>query len=668
MSVGELKAICDTKAVHKVAIVDDIFDVPDPGKLRRESYTAFRSDISGDEILKGAVERVSGQKLRALPAFEDLQEEDLSPIWRALWRSRMGGRQLSTQHRERLQALFAGHAHDVIGMLDTVTRLTDLFRRDLSRTVTAYGTDYDADEVARADIVLVDFFLGQDMTRQEALEASSKVVEAVTASARRKGRDVPSFLLVSSRPEEVDIEVFRTRSELMKSRFRFFPKDKLHAESLEDLINLHDLVDASDRAAVIEGLLDDWKAGAAKAIDAVHARMLELDIADLVYLDCFRLTHEGTTIGNYLRWFLTASLHARVTSQLSPKTWKKADGLRLFSVLDEQGELDPASLVKTFDGPSDVIAAAYGDILFDGTRTAGDQAFPAALPQSDLMEGDLFVKPRGRDRQTFAGAEVRMVMTPSCDLLPRQVGAAPAAKSVLFVPGKLRQMAEHDMDKSVKDQDFVRLKERDKWRVFQIDWDLKNPVAIDWPEITAQGVGKGFRRLGRIRDLYLHRIRDLFANTLTRVGTEVAPLFPRAKAGAVFIAVEESGKRRFEKVGDFDADAGLIWEIGPITARKPDGKSETKLLYQASRKFAPRVLEFLAKLDLTKVPIADAAAKAQAAFNDMTTLMDVVRPMKPGPRGKDGIVEFKTAGERNATPSSKSRIVVQPFLEAPPSS
>jgi hypothetical protein len=31
--------------------------------------------------------------------------------------------------------------------------------------------------------------------------------------------------------------------------------------------------------------------------------MMQLNVSDLVYLDFFRLTREGTTVGNYLRWF-----------------------------------------------------------------------------------------------------------------------------------------------------------------------------------------------------------------------------------------------------------------------------------------------------------------------------------------------------------------------------
>jgi hypothetical protein len=626
-------------------MVDDVFDTPAPDLIDRGSFTTFRAAYNADPDLRRAVARVAGHGPTMLGSFDDLEERDVGPIWTALYRAKTSGRRLNAAHAETVRALFEGHGHNLLAMLDLVAELLQLFKKDLGRLVTVHGSDYDAVEVAKADIVLVDFFLGQDITRERALELSTEAVSQVADAARAAGRAPPSFLLVSSRSEEIDIEVFRTRAELMKSRFRFFPKQALTPDCIDELVSLHDLVDAANRASVVESLLDNWRDGARKAVDTVYKRMLELDVSDLVYLDCFRLTHEGVTVANYLRWFLTASLHARVAGELDKGVWRKAEELRLFEVLNDGGQLDPSTLVKTFDGPSDAIAHAYGDILFDETRATGEDAFPSPISAADLVEGDLFVKPKGRDRKGYDGAEVRLVMTPSCDLLPRAKGLPPAAKTVLLVPGTMHVMGDQNMDADVtkSDLDFVRVRERGEWRTFHLVWKHKSPAAIEWETISTTGVGPGFKRLGRLRELYFHKIRELFANQFTRIGTEVPPLFPRSRGGRVLIAATAGGKTAFEEVMEFSASDGLVWEIGPVELRKADGRSEKAHLYQGSRKLAKRMTAALDAVPAEQVALRTAADDCRALLKDMSTYMDLMRPMKSGNRGAGGCVDFKKA-------------------------
>lgn len=648
-------------------MVDDVFDTPAPELIDRNAFATFRATYNGDAALRQAVARVAGRGPEALATFDDLRERDVAPLWTALYRTKMNGRRLSAAHAATVRALFEGHGHNLLAMLDLVTELLLLFKRDLGRVVTVHGSDYDAAEVAKADIVLVDFFLGQDITRKQALELSTQAVSEVAKAAREAGRAPPSFLLVSSRPEEIEIEVFRAKAELMKSRFRFFPKEALTPESIDQLVSLHDLVDAANRASVVESLLDNWRDGARNAVDTVYKRMLELDVSDLVYLDCFRLTHEGVTVANYLRWFLTASLHARVTGELDKGVWRKAENLRLFDVVDSGGHLDPSTLVKTFDGPSDIIAHAYGDILFDTSRASGDDAFPSPIAAADLVEGDLFVKPKGKDRRGYDGAEVRLVMTPSCDLLPRTKGAAPAAKTVLLIPGRMKLMDDHDMDDAVTktDLDYIRVNERGVPRAFHLQWDYKNPAAIEWAQISTSGIGTGFKRLGRLRDLYFHKIRELFANQFTRIGTEVPPLFPRPRRGRVLISVTRGGKTSFEQVTDFAAAEGLVWEMGPVKLRKPDGKLDPSHLYQGSRKLAKRIIAALDAVPADQADLRAAADQCRTQLADMGTYMDIMRPMKAGLRGRDNCIEFKKAvlRENEKQPKAGPSMVIISYQE-----
>ena len=663
MSIAELRNICEERKIKRIAIVDDVFDAPSPSGIIRERYSEFRKRYNSDQYLKRAISRVSGTDLDDLPDFDDLDDE-LEPLWKAAWKSKTGGRKLNKVHSEALQDLFQGHEDDATGVLDAVVKLFTLFRCELKRSVAVYGTDLDSDEVARAQIVVVDYFLGHKLSEQDALEKASQIVNGVIESARKRNRPVPSFLLVSSHPTDIDIEKFRQHAGLMKSRFRFFSKEVLHADSVENMANLHDLIDASNRTEQIERLIEDWRRGASDTICAVHRKILTLDISDLVYLDCFRLTYEGTSIGSYLRWFLTALLNAGVTSKLTADLWREADVLKLFSVTDESGRLDPTSLTKTFDGPSDVIAHAYGDILFDETRGTGACAFPGPLAAYDLIEGDLFVRPQDRDRKEYQDAEVRLVLTPSCDLRPRVQSEPPSARSVLLLSGTLNRMDIEDEKNNFAQANFVRVQERGEWRLLQIKWDYQHPISVNWREMCGNGPGKGFKRLGRIRELYFHRVRDEFTKRLVRIGTEVAPLYPHPRSGEVFIAVGKGKDRRFESVMCFSSEDRFVWEIGPV----PVDGSKGKYVYQTSRSFISKLSERLERLSKEKSDLSEAAICYITQLRNMRTYMDLVKPTISGPRRENSTVEIRKAVERSNNqkpkrPPHEPKLLIVTFID-----
>ena len=634
-------------------MVDDVFDIPSPAGLDRHRYSEFRTIYYSDQSLQKSVSRISGTEIKNLPSFDDLSDEDIEPLWKSAWRPKIGGRKLNANHTRVLQDLFQEHADDALGMLDTVVKLLELFRDELKTSVTSHGTDFDADEICSAQIVIVDYFLGSN------LKASQVVLDVINA-ARGKSRSVPSFLLVSSHPGEIDREKFRKRSGLMQSRFRFFPKKALRTDSVEDMVDLHDLVDGSDRTEKIERLIEDWRQGAKAAVSEVCERMLTLDLSDLVYLDCFRLTHEGTSIGNYLRWFLTALLNTGVTSKLTADLWREADVLKLFSVIDESGRLDPTTLTKTFDGPSDIIAHAYGDILFDETRGTGACAFPGPLATCDLIEGDLFVRPLGKDRKGYQDAEVRLVLTPSCDLRTRVQNEPPSARSVLLLSGTLNRMDREDTSNNFH---FVRVQERGEWCLLQIKWDFQHPISIDWEEMCNNGLGKGFKRLGRIRELYFHRVRAEFTNRLVRIGTEVAPLYPRPRSGKVSIAVGNGKDRRFEFVMCFSSEDRFVWEIVPV----PVDGSRKQYVYQTSRIFIKKLTDNLEHLSHKKPNLSEATKYNITQLRNMQTYMDLVKPMISGPRGENSTVEIRKSVKRsdsqNQKPRSTTRLLIVTFID-----
>lgn len=658
-SLLELRKIFEERGIKRVAMIDDVFDVPAAEGVNRERYAEFVDRFQSDDRLRRAVDRIGGE-VRSLPDFEGLENDDLEPLWKCVYGAHMPGRKLGTRQVETVRTLFGGHDDAVLDMLDDVRGLLELFWRDLGRTVAVHGAGPEPSAVADADIVVVDYYLELRCTDEQAAQRTSSIVRDI-ANAAREGRGrVPQFLLVSSRPpQEIDARTLRKNAGLMSSRFRFFTKRALSAHEVEDLVSLHDLVDASDRTEKIERLVRDWKAGGRNAIQSVEQHMLDLDVSDLVYLDYFRLVNEGTNIGEYLLWFLTALAGSRMTTSLNRPLWNEARDMRLVATVDEDGSMDQHTLIKTFDGPSRAIAEAYGEILLDRSRAAGGEGFPAPLATDDLTEGDLFVQRGEAGTSSYEGAEVRLVMTPSCDLIRRRPGETPAARNVLLLPGTLVPVDE------VKPPDpadvyFVEGQGEEKRVALGVKWDLYRPFAVEWESMSVEGPGEGFERLGRVRELYFHRIREHFSGRLTRVGTRVAPPLPEARAGDVWIAVDQGGREGFECVMEFSAEHRYVWEICPA------GKGgSSQCTYVTSRRFVRALRRQLEEMEAKQPEKARHAARGVDALENLKTHMDLARPMRPGLRGDGDAVDIRRAVRRGdgGKLRSQSKMVVRTYLE-----
>lgn len=248
MSVAILKELCEQRNINRIAIIDDIFDVPDPQRLDPENYSKFRRRYNDDHCLNQAVAQICGTSPVSLSGFAELDDKQIAPLWDSVWKPMLGDRKIKEEYAFALRDLFLAHRDDLLGMLATVAEILSLFQDDLGlkKAVTVHGTDYDPDEVADAQIVVIDYFLGLNLTVDEAFEETVQVVKNVVAAARSAGKAVPSFLLVSARPDDINVEKFRERAQLMKSRFRFFEKNDLNSDRINNMVNLHDLIDASD--------------------------------------------------------------------------------------------------------------------------------------------------------------------------------------------------------------------------------------------------------------------------------------------------------------------------------------------------------------------------------------------------------------------------------------
>lgn len=207
--------------------------------------------------------------------------------------------------------------------------------------------------------------------------------------------------------------------------------------------------------------------------------------------------------------------------------------------------------------------------------------------------------------------------------------------------------------------DLVRLEDGGADRLYEVQWNFDHTVSVGWGELNSGAAGEGLDRLGRVRDLYFHRVRDEWVRHLSRIGTEVMPLFPTAVAGEVWIAVQRGGKRKHEHVMNFSVDECLLWEMGPVRLTKPDGKKELAHVYQGTREFVrklPVALENFVVDDEARRASADVAGEH---LRNMGTCNAILKPSRLGIRGLNGAVEFKKMPNKaNAKISSQADILI----------
>lgn len=449
---------------------------------------------------------------------------------------------------------------------------------------------------------------------------------------------------------------FQKKLQLMSSRFGFFEKKSLNIKDTAEVARLYTLIDAHENTQWIESLLSDWKQGAHSAVDSVFDEILSLDVSDFAYLDFFRLTREGTNISDYLRWFLTSFWTTRVPQCLEKSKWERRD-VRLYEVNNDDDDFAPVSnmLVNMFAGPSDKIAFAYGEIVLDRTRGSGSEAFPMAIAHDDLVEGDLFIN-YNRDSDTqISGSEVRLVLTPSCDMRIRPQNSSTESTNITFLPGTLEFM-EFGKD-DIASGDVIPITKNAIVSFWRISWKFKKPISYPQNKICESLINKGFVRLGRIQALYFHGIREKFVRGLSRIGTEIAPLLPRPLAGTVYVIGERLGKREQCEILQLNTSEQMIWAIEQV--RTTSSNKEINV-YQTTdsfwRKLKSRMEALVADNDRDDDWIT-IVSNALEYLKHLRSYLDLLSPLKLGPRGEQDCIFVKVSTNTSKLPKDTKILI-----------
>ena len=354
----------------------------------------------------------------------------------------------------------------------------------------------------KPDIILMDFFLSPPdrptgaSTRREELADRESSIRLLKSILQVDGGVTPGVILLSS--EEVQERTQRYHSRLKGRvtalRFGFLSKkwirragDGLMAEG-DAADVLMETSGSFEFGRTLEVALQQWKRGAEAGLKGLYKDLRDLDLKDFAYLLRFRLYEEGEQFADYLEWFLGESLRAAVDDKVE---WNTQE----FSRLNER------ELTNQIEGahsvPSLRIAALFDRMRFNSRENRVRGRFGL---------GDLYMGPDRRN--------VRMVITPDCDLVVR--GRGRAASRLLTVGGTIRGLDERKALAS--NLIFFRTPRA-------ISWELKDVMSHDFTDDMSK------LQVGKITYSYHSTMRALAAQTvqkevlggLARIGSAVPP-------------------------------------------------------------------------------------------------------------------------------------------------
>ena len=345
----------------------------------------------------------------------------------------------------------------------------------------------------------MDFFLSppkrttKDLTRGQwdgDRDRSINLLKSILAALADK---VPAVVLMSSQDvaDRKDAYLSRLEDRVMALRFGFLLKDWVQGRG-RDLTASGDaadvLMDTSgsfEFGRVLETALKAWKVGAEEALGQLYSDLREFDVKDFAYLLRFRLYEEGEPFADYIEWFLGDSLRSIVDDRVD---WRTCEFRRL----------NDRSLTDAIEGahprPSARLAKFFHRLRFNSRESR---------PRRRFALGDLFVSPNLKS--------VRMVISPDCDLVPRNR----ATTHILTIGGSVRGL---DEDHAWAGELIFHNSPR------AIKWNYKDLMTHEFGECSSLQVdGKSYAYFASMRPMSAQTIQKAVLADLSRVGLAVPP-------------------------------------------------------------------------------------------------------------------------------------------------
>lgn len=550
--------------VERVLVVDDAYDPPVLSRGRE-----------GD--LLGILQRPD---LRDYVSEESLREGDLQAAIQALLEGEYEHAAVSDATsslfdaylQERSDAVDPGaqFAELKAPALETLDPLLELLQGSgdtLSVRRVGRESALAASRELQPDLILMDFFLSPPdrstgaETRQEQFVDRKSSIGLLRSILKAGEALTPAVILMSSGDVAERARRYRTSLEetVMAFRFGFLKKSWIRRAGHELIADgdaadvLLDVSGSFEFGRTLETGLRHWKDGAEAGLRELYAELRDLEVKDFAYLMRFRLYEEGTPFADYLEWLLGESVRAVVEKNVE---WRRDAFTRL------NDEKLTEAIAGAHQAPSSRIAKLFHRIRFDSEANRVRRRF--AL-------GDLFADP--------AGGNVRMVITPDCDLVVRN--GAPSASRLLTVGGTIRGLGHKQAfaDNLI----FIRAPKA-------ITWNLKDVMSHCFGDIGELQVnGTMYSYYATMRALPAQTIQKAVLGDLARVGSAVPPIVDVAAPVSVYVKTSVDGQPRVAELEELKgAHAQVLM---------PRGGSDREMRALFTLRFVRRLIARLEEFD-----------------------------------------------------------------------
>ena len=419
------------------------------------------------------------------------------------------------------------------------------YLESLGVKVLTSGREGWSDQLEGVSIVFLDWRLGPETNRAEAMEEASKVAKQISKGSQPPK---PMIVLISSDPTvKEEARSFSRLSGLLPGLFDAMPKHWLQDRSGVGL-QLTVLGEHLQKGHVVQAFVDAVSSRVNEAIRSFEEKIHELTLSDYANLQHFALKHDGHPLGDYL-------------AELLAGVW--VDALFQGPLRDQLRELNKEDFesLPALTSPSEALTDLYMAAVFD-THVGDFEPHPHAqtLPQGEagterlsIALGDVIMEGEG------AAAKPYVIINPQCDLAesPRHKRRIDDDLSVLLVPGVLRPVGALDRAerKETADTPFFAIDGAKS----RIQWEGKKQVAFAYADLPGWLAAKSRRRKARMRPMFALALQNSIRSDLSRVGLPAPP--------PMYETMEVQLRRA--KLGVWDGDPEVFSQGRLLMARDP---------------------------------------------------------------------------------------------------
>ncbi|MCY4229132.1 MAG: hypothetical protein OXF20_15870 [Gammaproteobacteria bacterium] len=490
-------------SVERILVVDDAYDVPEIAPECIGELLVILEDDSNKKLFSdGGIEAATN----ALKE-NNLEHESVSEAVYRLYEAYLDSRNPSLDPNGLFKSVKGSAVESLDPLLDLLCRCTE---NDSSKIETV-GTDDRAKKVCRnlkPDLIFMDFYLDSSGGNGEMVDPMKQSTELLKQILLEETDTHPAVILMSSKEvENRQGDYFKNlEGRVMALHYGYLSKEWVSGSG-QDLTAMElaadVLIDISGSLQFgrnLEGSLQKWRTGTEAALQKILRELREFDIKDFAHLLRFRL-HDEERFADYLEWFLGESLRVAVDEEVE---W----GDRSFSQLDDRNSTDAIEGSRGY--PSERLAKSFHRIRFNSRKKRIRHRF--AL-------GDVFLSDNN----------VRMVITPDCDLVPRGGKSRPSVNHILTIGGEVKALESHS---SAEQMIFHNGPKTIKWKKKDL-MTHKLEVEAELKVIKIGLAEYGF--FASMHPTYAQIIQKSVLAELSRIGTFVPPTVDVTAPVKVFV-------------------------------------------------------------------------------------------------------------------------------------